>query len=106
MQVYRMHNLQLDYHTQTIFYSIEILNKAYHYFKLAAAGKYEPAKEALKQLLKSGFSPSRDSLSKKDIQSALKQGEETTQLMNPNWDLDFYDFDKNDKKEDLINEGT
>ena len=24
MQVYRMHNLQLDYHTQTIFYSIEI----------------------------------------------------------------------------------
>ena len=80
------------------------LNKAYRYFKLAAAGKYEPAKEALKQLLKSGFSPPLDSLSKKDIQSALKQGEETTQLMNPNWDLDFYDFDKKDKKEDLINE--
>ncbi len=80
------------------------LNKAYDYFRLAAAGKYEPAKEAIKQLFKSGFSPQRDSISKKDIQNVLKQGEETTQLMNPNWDWDFYDFDKKDKKEDLIND--
>lgn len=80
------------------------LNTAYRYFKLSAAGKYEPAKEALKQLLNSGFSPSLDSLSNREIQRALKQGEETTQLMNPNWDLDFYDFDKKDKKEELINE--
>lgn len=80
------------------------LNRAYHYFRLAAAGKYEPAKDAIKQLLKSGFSPQSDSLYKKDVLNAVKQGEETTQLMNPNWDLDFYDFDKNEKKEDLIND--
>lgn len=83
------------------------LNKAYHYFKLAAEGKYDPAKEALKHLLKSGFSPPVDSLSSKEPKTPAKQIEETTQLMSPNWDLDFYDFDKNDskeKKEYLINE--
>ncbi|PKL82349.1 MAG: hypothetical protein CVV24_10530 [Ignavibacteriae bacterium HGW-Ignavibacteriae-3] len=83
------------------------LNKAYHYFKLAAAGKYEPAKEAIKQLLKSGFAPQSDSLSRKEIQNIVKPAEETAQLMEPNWDLEYFDFDlddKKDKKEDLINE--
>ena len=81
------------------------LNKAYEYFRLSAAGNYEPAKEAIKQMFKSGFSPQRDSLSKKDVTLDVKQEEETTQLMDPNWNLDFYDFDnKNDKKEDVIND--
>ncbi len=83
------------------------LNKAYHYFKLAAAGKYEPAKEAIAQLLRSGFTPMQDSLSKKEIQNLTKPADDAAQLMDPNWDLDFYDFEKNNKKEkdsDIINE--
>lgn len=83
------------------------LNKAYRYFKLSAAGKYEPAVEALKQLLKSGFSPPTDSLTKKEVEKLANHVEDNTQLMNPNWDLDFYDFDKKDikeKKESFLND--
>ena len=83
------------------------LNKAYNYFKLAAMGKYEPAKEAIKQLLKSGFTPPTDSLSRKEILIAGIPAEESANLMAPDWDMDFYDFEKdkkNEKNADLINE--
>jgi hypothetical protein len=83
------------------------LNKAYQYFKLSGAGKYQPAEDALKQLLKSGFSPPADSLSKNEIDKLAKHSDDNTQLMQQNWDFDFYDFDKKDikeKKENFLNE--
>ncbi|MCL4549711.1 MAG: sel1 repeat family protein [Bacteroidetes bacterium] len=73
-------------------------NKAYHYFRLSADAGYKPAKEALDQLIKSGFSPPTDSLSTKDQKKfASMRAEESSPLINPNWDFDFYDFDKKDK---------
>ncbi len=73
-------------------------NQAYHYFKLSSDAGYKPAKEVLSQLTKSGFSPPTDSLTKKDREKiASMRAEEASPLINPNWDFDFYDFDKKDK---------
>ncbi|MEW6702054.1 MAG: tetratricopeptide repeat protein, partial [Bacteroidota bacterium] len=75
------------------------LNEAYKYFKISADAGNEHAKDALKQLLKSGFIPVKDSVSKNDLQNSGKRVDETAQLFNPNWDLDFYDFEQKTKKE-------
>lgn len=67
--------------------------KAYKLFRQAADSKYEPAKTALKQMLKSGFIPPNDST----FVPISKKKDETAQVLNPNWDLDYYDFEKEDK---------
>ncbi|MCX6174600.1 MAG: tetratricopeptide repeat protein [Ignavibacteriales bacterium] len=80
------------------------LNIAYKYFMLSAEANYIPAKEALQQLLKSGFTPTIDSASISNEKQA-KRIDEMASVIDPNWDLDFYDFDEQkgkDKKEDVI----
>ena len=82
------------------------LNIAYKYFNLSAEANYIPAKEALKQLLKSGFTPTIDSASISDEKQSIRV-DEMASVIDPNWDLDFYDFDEQkgkDKKEDIISE--
>ncbi|TSA28513.1 MAG: sel1 repeat family protein [Ignavibacteriales bacterium] len=80
------------------------LNIAYKYFKLSEEANYLPAKEALQQLLKSGFTPAIDSASNSNEKQSVRI-DEMASVINPNWDLDFYNFDEQkgkDKKEDLI----
>lgn len=73
-------------------------NKAYHYFKLSADAGYKPAKEAFSQLIKSGFAPPTDSSTTNDKDKTTSiRIEEASPLINPNWDYDFYDFNKKDK---------
>ncbi len=74
------------------------LNKAYHYFKLSAATGYKPATEALQQMVKNGFIPPTDSLSKSESEKIVSRVDDTSPLMNPNWDVDFYDFDNKKEK--------
>jgi uncharacterized protein len=74
------------------------LNEAYKYFKKSADGNYESAKEVIKQLLKSGFVPVEDSTSNKK-EKDVSQTDEMARIINPNWDLDFVDFEQGDKKE-------
>jgi len=81
-------------------------NIAYKYFNLSAEANYIPAKEALKQLLKSGFTPTIDSASISNEKQS-KRIDELASVIDPNWDLDFYDFDEQkgkDKKEDIVSE--
>jgi uncharacterized protein len=63
-------------------------NKAYQFFKQSASAKYKPAEEALQQVLKSGFIPPNDSI----IYAAKRKVDDSNPILNPNWDLDFYDF--------------
>jgi len=79
------------------------LNKAYKYFKLSADAGYLQAKDAVKQLIKNGFIPSADdSTSKPDFaERSDKKSEIAEPLMNPNWDLDLYDFEAKGKKEKI-----
>ena len=82
------------------------LNIAYKYFKLSAEANYVPAKEALQQLLKNGFTPTIDSASISD-EKLSKRIDEMASVIDPNWNLDFYNFDDQkgkDKKEDIISE--
>lgn len=82
------------------------LNIAYKYFKLSADANYIHAKEALQQLLKSGFTPAIDSTNISN-EKISKRIDEMASVIDPNWDLDFYDFDEQkgkDKKEDIISE--
>lgn len=64
--------------------------KAYKLFKISANAKYEPAKNALEQMLKSGFIPPNDST----YTPLVNKKEETAQVLDPNWDLDHYNFEK------------
>ena len=77
------------------------LNKAYRFFKQSADAGYTPAKDALRQLMKNGFTPSpEDSTYKTDnLEKSVKKSDTVEPLMNPNWDLDLYDFDAKTKKE-------
>ncbi len=82
------------------------INEAYKYIKSSADGNYAPAKDAIKQLLKSGFVPVADtsSIPVKDV----SRTDEMANVINPNWDFDFYDFDqkvkggKNGKSDSVI----
>jgi TPR repeat protein len=77
------------------------LNKAYRFFKQSADAGYTPAKDALRQLMKNGFTPSpEDSTYKTDnLEKFVKKSDTIEPLMNPNWDLDLYDFDAKANKE-------
>ena len=79
------------------------LNKAYRYFKLSADAGYLQAKDAVKQLIKNGFIPSPDvSTSQPEITERSEKKPDTAEpLMNPNWDLDLYDFEAKGKKEKI-----
>jgi TPR repeat protein len=70
------------------------LNKAYHYFKLSAATGYKPAVEALKEIVKNGFIPPTDSLTQNDRDNLPKRVDDSSPIINPNWDVDYYDFEK------------
>lgn len=77
--------------------------EAYKYFKLSSDAGYQPAKDAIQQLLKSGFTPVLDSIALVK-EKQVKRVDEMASIINPNWDLDFYDFDQNGKEEDAISE--
>jgi uncharacterized protein len=74
------------------------MNKAYRFFKLSAEADYKPAKEALLQMIRSGFRPPTDSLTKSEVDKITAKKFEDAPLINPNWDLDFYDFDSKKEK--------
>ncbi|KAF0152445.1 MAG: Sel1 domain-containing protein [Ignavibacteria bacterium] len=63
--------------------------KAYKLFKISADGKYPPAIEAITQMLKSGFIPPNDST----FIPAANRKDEAAQVLNPNWELDYFDFE-------------
>ncbi|MDQ7817618.1 MAG: tetratricopeptide repeat protein [Melioribacteraceae bacterium] len=67
------------------------LNEAYQLISKSAKAGYEPAKEVLKQFEKMNFIPVTDPNSK---ENSTIVNDETAKIINPNWDLDFYDFDK------------
>lgn len=66
------------------------LGKAYKLFKLSADGKYQPAKDALNQMLKSGFIPPNDST----YIPIAKRKDDAAQVLNPNWELEYFNFEK------------
>lgn len=75
------------------------LNKAYFLFKKSADSGYQPAKDALEQMNKSGFKPVLDSASAAMLSNGKNiNDDETAQLMDPQWDLDFYSFDSDTNK--------
>jgi len=71
--------------------------EAYNLFRRAAKGGFKPAKDALEQMEKSGFIPPADS-----SQDNFVKQEETVNLINQDWDLDFYNFDQYDKEEENV----
>ncbi len=91
------------------------LNKAYVLISKSAKGNYEPAKDALKNLINSGFIPAADSA--KQIAKVEKPGDESSRRIDTKWDLDYYNFENEkpdtsdsfvskiitDKKENLKN---
>jgi uncharacterized protein len=70
---------------------------AYKLFKSAAKAGYQPAKEVIEQMKKSGFIPPSDSSVTNDVKA-----DETAQLINQQWDLDFYDFENTTKAKDSV----
>jgi len=64
--------------------------KAYQLFNVSANSKYEPAVQVLKQMLKSGFIPPNDST----FIPVAKRKDEAAQVLNPNWELEYFDFEK------------
>lgn len=75
------------------------LNKAYFLFKKSADNGYQPAKDALEQMNKSGFKPVLDSASAVMLSKGKKvNDDESVQLMDPQWDLDFYNFESDTNK--------
>lgn len=78
--------------------------EAYKWIKKAYDGGYEQAKDALEQFKKSGFTfalDSSDTNSKTDYLATSGNAE----LMDPNWELDFFDFgDDSVSEEHEINE--
>jgi uncharacterized protein len=70
---------------------------AYKLFKNASKAGYQPAKEVIEQMKKSGFIPPSDSSETNDIRA-----DETAQLINQQWDLDFYDFENTTQNKDSV----
>ncbi len=68
---------------------------AYKLFKKAANAGYQPAKDAIQQMKKSGFIPPSDS-----VQNDIATFDDSVPLINTQWDLDFYDFEQDKKNED------
>lgn len=73
------------------------LNEAYKQISKSAKAGYEPAKEVLKQFEKMNFIP----IAETDVKgNSTIVNDETAKIINPNWDLDFYDFDKTETIKD------
>ncbi len=68
---------------------------AYKLFQKAAKAGYQPAKDAIQQMKKSGFIPPSDS-----VQNDVATIDDSAPLINTQWDLDFYDFEQDKKGED------
>jgi len=73
------------------------LNEAYKLFNKSAKAGFEPAKEALKQFEKMNFVPVNEKGTK---ENGSIVNDETAKIINPNFDLDFYDFDKTENEKD------
>lgn len=73
------------------------LNESYKWFNKSAKAGFAPAKEILKQFEKMNFIYV-DEKSTKENGSVVN--DETAKIINPNWDLDFYDFDKSENEKD------
>ena len=74
--------------------------EAYKWFKRSAKGGYQPAKEALEQMQKSGFIPPATS----DSASTVVRRDENAKIINPQWDLDFYNFNNGGKDSNNVNQ--
>ena len=74
-------------------------SEAYKWFQSSAKSGYEPAKEALEQMKQGGFIPPSDSTQKTNV----IRRDETAQVINPQWDLDFYNFDESANEKDSSN---
>ncbi len=72
--------------------------EAYKQFKKAAKAGYEPAKEVLNQLKKSGFIPPLEPLNGED-KTQQQIIDESPKLFSSDWDLDYFNFEEN-KDED------
>lgn len=72
--------------------------EAYKLFQKSAKAGNEQAKEVLEQMKKSGFVPPADSAQQQNQQTNY---DETAQIINPGWDLDFYDFENTGNKENV-----
>lgn len=73
------------------------LNEAYKMFNKSAKAGYPPAKDALKQFEKMNFIPVNENGTKEN--GTIVQ-DETTKIINPHFDLDFYDFEKSENEKD------
>ena len=86
------------------------LNEAYKLFNKSAKAGFEPAKNVLKQFEKMNFIPVEE---KGQKENGTVVNDETAKIINPNWDLDFYDFDKSEEEKsgdeyvnDLLNKNS
>lgn len=75
--------------------------EAHKLFTRAANAGYEPAKKVLEQFKKQGLITKNDS-SNKNISN--EDFSSSTKLINPDWDLDFYDFENEIKKNESTEE--
>jgi len=66
---------------------------AYKLFQAAAKAGFQPAKDALEQMKKNGFITTNDSTFSNAVRS-----NDSAQLIDQKWDLDFYDFEQNVKE--------
>ncbi|MBI1937871.1 MAG: sel1 repeat family protein [Ignavibacteriales bacterium] len=75
--------------------------EAYKQISKAAKAKYKPAEEALVQFKKSGFIPPVETDTDDNSASIV---DESPKLTNPDWNLDYYDFEnsKDDESEKKI----
>ncbi len=71
-------------------------SEAYKLFQSSAKAGFQPAKEALEQFKKSGFVPPADTT--KSVVPSVKA--EDVSLISSDWNLDFFDFENENKKED------
>ncbi len=85
------------------------LNEAYKLINKSAMAGYEPAKEVMKQFERMNFIPVDE---KSKNENAPVINDETANIINPDWDLDFYDFDEpveknsDDKIEEILRKNT
>ncbi|MEW6195258.1 MAG: tetratricopeptide repeat protein [Bacteroidota bacterium] len=73
--------------------------EAYKQFVKAANADYEPAKEILSQLKKSGFIPPLEPLD--ELENYSQQIiDESPKLVSSDWDLDYFNFDNETEEDD------
>ncbi|MEG8946269.1 tetratricopeptide repeat protein [Rosettibacter firmus] len=74
-------------------------NKAYQLFQSSAKKGYLPAKEAIEQMKKSGFTFYEDTTQTK---SQTVEVNEDSRLISSEWDLEYYNFDDDSTKEENV----